>query len=216
MADHSKVNIDALAAFGKALAFGDHGMIQDYGDGLNKGANKIGNAVVGFSGTNEAQVFRDYYYQVVLYSAGKFNEDVAKGLMSMSYGAIVEAANYREGDLSQAEALHDVEAAFDPAPGTPSVATDMAAAAAKKQAEDARMARLRHQTGEDRLPPPSSDTPATTCPLPSPMEQVREHNDLYGKDERWQPKDPNAQPDVQIIDPPPPGGWPDTYPATEV
>jgi hypothetical protein len=211
MADQSKVNIDALAAFGKHLGE----MLSDYGQGLGKGTTNIGNARVGFSGTNEAQVFRDYYLQVVVYSAGQFNQDVAKGMMSMSYGAIVEAANYREGDLSQAQALRDVEAAFNPAPGKQSVATDMAAAAAKQQAEDARLARLRHQTGEDRLPPPDSSTPDDVCPAPSPMEQVRIHNDLYGKDEHWRPQDPNAQPNVQLVDPPPPGGWPDPTPTTE-
>jgi hypothetical protein len=213
MADQSKVNIDALAAFGKDVL----GMSTDFGSGLSKGATKIGNAVVGYSGTNEAQVFRDWYFQAVIDASSQFNEDVVKGLLSMSYGAIVEAANYREGDVSQSQALHEVEAAFNPAPGTQSVATDMAAAAAKQQAADAKTARLRHQTGEDRLPAPSATSDDNVCLAPSPSEQVRIHNKLYGNDEHWRPPDPDADKhDVQTVDPPPPGGWPDATPTTQV
>lgn len=203
MSDQSKVNIDALAAFGKDVG----GMLKDYSDGLNQGATKIGDAVVGFSGTNEAQVFKDWYYQAVVDSSNKFNQDVVKGLLSMSYGAIVEAANYREGDLSQSQALRDVQAAFDPKAGTQSVATDIA-----KSEQDHPQPKA---NTTDQLPPPAP-TPDNVCLPPSPMEQVRIHNDLYGKDERWHPDDPNAKPNVQLVDPPPPGGWPDTSPTTQV
>jgi hypothetical protein len=216
MADESKVDIDALAAFGKALAFGDHPMAGDFSDG-NKNTMSISQAEVGFSGTNEAQVFRDYYYHVVAYSWGQFQQDVYKGLLSMGCGAVVEAANYREGDLSQAQALHDVQAAFNPAAGGQSVASMLAAAADKQQAEDAKVRKLLHQSGEDRLPPPTNSTPPTDPnAAPSAMEQVRIHRDRYGKDEHWTPKDPNApDPNVQLVDPPPPGGWPDPAPTTE-
>lgn len=203
MADESKVNIDALAAFGKDVA----GMGEDYGTGLSKGAMKIGNAVVGYSGTNEAQVFRDWYFQAVVGSSNQFNQDVVKGLLSMGFGAIVEAANYREGDLSQSQALQDVQAAFNPAPGTDSVATEFDKAQQTKPQPKA--------DTTDRLPPPAP-TPDNVCVPPSPSEQVRIHNKLYGQDERWRPKDPNAQPNVQLVDPPPPGGWPDASPTTEV
>lgn len=203
MADQSKVNIDALAAFGKDV--GD--MPKDYTDGLNKGAMTIGSAVVGFSGTSEAQVFSDWYYKVAVYSANMFNLDVVKGLTSMSFGAIIEAANYREGDLSQARALEDVQAAFSPAPGAKSVASEF------DKAQQAHPQPKANTT--DQLPPPSP-TPDNVCVAPSPMQQVKIHNDLYGKDEHWRPKDPNAQPNVQLVDPPPPGGWPDPTPTTEV
>jgi hypothetical protein len=198
------------------LAFGDQPMVGDFGSGVNK-ATGIDQAQVGFSGTNEAQVFRDYYYHVVAYSWGQFQQDVYKGLLSMGCGAVVEAANYRAGDLSQAQALHDVQAAFNPAPGTQSVATFLAAGDAKKQAEDARVRRLLQQTGEDHLPPPTkSDPPTDPNPAPSAMEQVRIHNDHYLKDEHWTPKDPNApDPNVKILAPGPLDGRPDTPPVTE-
>jgi hypothetical protein len=215
MADHSKVDIDALAAFGKALAFGDHPMAGDFGDGVKK-TMSISQAQVGFSGTNEAQVFRDYYYHVVAYSWGQFQQDIYKGLLSMGCGAVVEAANYREGDLSQAQALHDVQAAFNPARGTQSVASYLAAAADKQKAEDAKVRQLLQKAGEDHLPPPTKSAPPTDPkPAPSAMEQVRIHDDRYLKDEHWTPEDPNApDPNVKILAPGPLGGGPDTSPVT--
>jgi hypothetical protein len=203
MADRSKVDIEALASFGMDVGK----MLKDYGDGLKDGLSKIGGAVTGFSGTNEAQTFSDYYFKAVLPSSNSFSTDVMKGLLAIHFGAIVQAANYREGDLSQAQAMDDVINEFNPAAGKDGVG---AAFDKAQQKDPLATASTDNQAADDnwKLPPPTN-TPDNVCVAPSPAEQVRLHEKLYGKDERWRPADPNPpQPQPTLVDPPPPGGWP--------
>lgn len=191
MADESKVDIDALVTFGQKM--GD--VLKTYGTATGPALSKAGAASVGLVGTNEAQTFRDWYDQAILEAAGKFMQDSTHAVQSFMYSSIIMAANYRTGDLSQAAALNDVMGAFDPKDGTPSIATEQAKADAEQHQLEA------HLPPEDRTPtnglPPAEivDPPATKPGEQSPYEQVREHNDKYGKDEHWRPPDPNAPPD---------------------
>jgi hypothetical protein len=120
------------------------------------------------------------------------------------------AANYRHGDLSQADALNAVEKAFNPAEGTPSIASEQATADAEQHRLEA------HLPPEDRTwiagLPPADLVDSSTQPAgeKSPFEQVREHNDKYGKDEHWRPPDPNKAPDTSSDEP----AGDDVYPMT--
>jgi hypothetical protein len=138
-------------------------------------------------GTNEAQVFSDWNSSL-LEALGKFMKDSPRGFESLGYGAIVQAANYRTADRAQAEEM--VIDVFNPAAGTPSVATEIAAAEAEQRKAE------RHLPPEDKTPKNGLPAPDRSAPLPdtgpSALEQVRQHNDTYGEDERWRPVDPNA------------------------
>lgn len=191
-ADESKVDIDALVTFGQKM--GD--VLKSYGNATSPALSKVGAASVGLVGTNEAQTFRDWYDLAILEAGGKFMQDSTHAVQSFMYSSIVIAANYRKGDVSQAEALDDVMDAFDPKDGTPSIASEQAQA-------DADQRKFEHnlppedRTPRNGLPAPEFVDPAPTKPgEQSPFEQVREHNDKYGKDERWRPVDPNAPVEV--------------------
>lgn len=209
MANESRVDIDALATFGLDVVK----MLKDYSDGLKGALGKVSGVVTGFSGTNEAQTFTDYYFKAVMPSSNSFDIDVMKGLLSMHFGAIVQAANYRNGDLSQAEAMQDVLDEFNPAAGKDGVG----AAFATEQKDDPLETASTSNDAENnkwKLPPP---TKLPDNVPPSPDEQVRVHQKTYGEDERWHPEDPNPpKPTPELIDPPPPGGWPAHPPVTEV
>ncbi len=188
MADQSKVDIDALAEFGKNVL---SQTLKDYVSGSSAGLSKISGAVAGMVGTNEAQVFAEWNAGMNE-ALGLFMKDSPAGFESLGYGAIVEAANYRAGDVSQAKAMDDVINVFNPAAGTPSVASEQAEELAKAKALNA------HLPPDDRslpgqLPPPIKSAPVVpnSC-VQSPEEQVRLHDKLYGKDEKWRPVDPNA------------------------
>jgi hypothetical protein len=188
MADQSDVDIDALAEFGKNVL---SQTLKDYASGSSAGLSKISGAVPGMIGTNEAQVFMDWNSSMIE-ALGLFMKDSPAGFESLGYGAIVEAANYRTGDLSQAQAMDDVIDVFNPAAGTPSVASEQADALAQAKARNAHLP-PDDRTLPNQLPPPEKSVPVVpnSC-VQSPEEQVRLHDKLYGKDEKWRPIDPNA------------------------
>jgi hypothetical protein len=183
MADHSKVDPDALAEFGKNV------LSDTLKNFKSDGLNEISGAVTGLVGTNEAQVFMEWNAGMNE-ALGLFMKDAQAGFESLGYGAIVEAANYRAGDLSQAKAMDDVLQVFNPPAGTPSVASEQAAALAEAKARNAHLP-PEDRSLPDRLPPPIKSAPVVPT-TKSPMEQVREHDKLYAKDETWRPIDPNA------------------------
>lgn len=192
MADQSKVNIDALTAFaGQVAGFSPGkdagGMLKDYSTGMQSPASQVGGAIVGFLGTNEAKTLQDWYYKECLESLNSFTEDVVKGLESLGSAAIIMAANYREGDLSQAQAMNDVIGAFNPGKGQQTV-DDQIAAAQKKDPP---------KTTAETLPPPEGDM-VCTLPTPgeplTPQQQVEQHDNKYGDHEDWYPGNPNYDP----------------------
>jgi hypothetical protein len=194
MSDKTTVDIHAQAAFGQAMLLD---VLTHYESGVAAAMSKMSAAEVGMSGTNEAQTFGAWYSQELMGACGSFLKDSRQGIESLSNAAIIEAANYRQGDLSQAQALDDVLKAFNPAAGTPSVATDAAKAEAQaRQAQVAQAkasARLGARGRPDQLTGPDGDgIQPDICVAPSPERQADIHRSLYGKDERWHPRDPNA------------------------
>lgn len=181
MTSHSDVNIDALANFGKDLS----SMLEHYGDGAGGPFSKIGSVMPGMSGTSEAQTFSDWYAEGLLEPLNYFMQDSLRGLVALSYGAIIAAANYREADLSQAQAIAAVVKAFHPDPGKPSVTSPSGT------------------TGKNTPPQvdtngqlPSSSTNPWTCNSGtlSVDGQVAAHNQLYGPNEHWTPAPPPPPP----------------------
>jgi hypothetical protein len=192
MVDESKVDIDALMTF--VTNMGE--VFGDYGNGMDAVLSKINSATVGLCGSNEASMFRDWYNRAILESTGQFSADSSNGLTALMYGTVVMAANYRTGDLSQAQAMNDVTRAFNPAEGTPSLASVQAKQAAQKRATEPHVPAESGGTGRNGLPDPQDVEPPTpTSEEPSPFEQVRTHTDKYGKNERWHPPDPDAPPE---------------------
>src|SRR6266496_776595 len=101
MGDSSHVDIDALADFGKS--FMDMLKDKDQSTKMTDAFKKMAKAKPGMSGTNEAQTFADWYSEAVYPSLTGFSEDCSKGVPCLMNGIIVQAANYRHGDISQAE-----------------------------------------------------------------------------------------------------------------
>lgn len=189
MGDGSKVDIKALAKFGKDTNDSMDGHTKELGSATGKIAK--GTVAGGALGTNEAQTFNDWYSQCVADGTTKFMADFPKGMMALGFGAIVQAGNYAEGDMSQAKAMDEVIDMFNQAANK---GLDGDLAKHNKSLTD--------KTTVTPLPPPqtSDDTaPPTNVCLPkdklTPMQQLQLHNDQYGKWETWTPPDPNAQPD---------------------
>lgn len=112
-----------------------------------------------------------------------FAQDASTGLMALGFGALTIAQNYREADMSQAKQMNSVDAAFNPAAGTPSIASDQA-----DQAAQAKEAPAKTPAGNPPdLPRPAPPAPVDSCEPPTPAEQVIAHNKIYGKDENWLP-----------------------------
>lgn len=187
MGDESNVNIDALAAFGvKDIPQ----VLNDYASETAVAMSKVGAAVPGLSGTSEGQTFSDWHV-AALEAMRSFMQDSIAGFRSLSCGAIVEAANYRTGDLSQAQALQGVLDAFNPPAGS---AQSVAAETAQSEFAQSREEYFHPTSAEAHLPPPDPQADLPGAPQ-SPQEQVREHNEKYGEGERWRPVDPNKAPE---------------------
>jgi len=117
--------------------------------------------------------------------------DSVAGFQSLSSGAIVQAANYRTSDLSQAQAMQAVLDVFNPPAGS---AQSVAAETAQSEFAQSREACFHPTNAEAHLPPPDPQAGTPGAPE-SPEEQVRKHNDKYGQGERWRPVDPNQPPE---------------------
>jgi hypothetical protein len=172
---------------GKAKA---GGMAGDFADGLEKPVSDIGGAVLGSMGTTEAQMLRDWYYEYCLPQLNGFSPDVLHGFMYLGSAAIVMAANYREGDRSQAENIDKVMKLFHPDAKEKSAAEVLAADAKKHPQKDPKA------TTE---PPPGDNQMVCTVPSKSgpksPAEQRQEHdNSDAGKHENWYPGNPDYDP----------------------
>lgn len=196
MVDGSKVDIKALSKFGTDT----NTSMNDYAKNLGGPTGEIGKGSVAGSalGTNEAQTFNDWYTQCVADGTTKFMGDFPKGMMALGFGAIVQAGNYAQGDVSQAEAMNDVIKMFNL---DPSKGLDGDLAQNNKDVTD-------KATVKPVLPPSTpDDVDQNVCRAdkPTPMEQLDSHNNEYGKWETWRPPDPNAQPDPIYSEPLGPG-----------
>jgi hypothetical protein len=165
MAEHTKVNVAALANFGTKTA---EQTFKSYASGAGALAANRAGETIGRVGTNEARTFQAYY-QGMTEALGYFQRDSGKGFQALGFGAVVMAANYHQGDLSQAKAMDDINAMFEPTPGKPAPETGKTVVGT---------------TPIKKLPPPTRTlNPSPTYQPPSPQEQVNEHRRLYGKDE---------------------------------
>lgn len=184
MGNQSDVNIDAVAKFGTNV---DLNIIPDFALGTMAQFSKVGAALVGATGTNEAQTFRDWYMRGICEPLGEhYLTDARDGLQAHADVAIIIAANYRHGDISQGQEMDAVNNAFNPTDGQESIRSDQA------QNPDSQPV----TTDKDQLPK-GKKAPAGPPPKDSPQQQVNEHNQKYGQNEHWQPEDPN-----QPYDPP--------------
>jgi hypothetical protein len=197
MGDGSKVDISALSKFGSDT----NDSLQTYQKGLGAPLGMIMKGEVGGSalGTEESQTFNDCYNQYVCDPTTTFStQDSVKGIMALGFGAIVQAANYTEGDQSQRQAMNGVLDMFtqDPSKG---LDADLA-----NNDKD-----VTGKTKVVQLPAPNTadDVNNNVCraDAQTPMEQLQAHNNKYGKWETWQPPDPNAQPDPIYSEPLGPG-----------
>lgn len=172
MVEHSKVDIGALARFGEKTVA--HTMPR-YGRGAGSVAGEISVAPVGKVKTSEAQTFAAYYKGMVE-ALKYFLQDSPKGIEALGSGAVVMAANYKAGDLSQAKAMDDVNKAFADRPDRPSLATD------KKV-----LAKIKVHIVAPPEPKATSPSPTYAYDPPTATQQVDEHNRRYGHYEHWQP-----------------------------
>lgn len=197
MGDGSKVDIKLLSQFGSDT----NDSLQTYQKGLGAPLGLIMKGAVGGSalGTEEAQTFNDSYNQRVCDPTTTFTtQDSVKGIMALGFGAVVQAGNYADGDLSQRKAMDDV---FDMFTQDPSKGLDADLANNNKDVTD--------KTKVVQLPAPNTadDVNNNVCRVNdlTPMERLQIHNNEYGKWETWQPPDPNAQPDPIYSEPLGPG-----------
>jgi hypothetical protein len=189
MGDGSKVDYHALAKFGSDTS---DGTLKDYQQGVGGPTAKISKGSIGGGalGTNEAQTFKDWYDQGILAPMGDFGKDAPKGLMALGFGATVMAANYMDGDLSQAKGMNDVYDMFSQ-PADQGLDADLA-----KRNKDVTDKTTVPLPKPEKVPPPSSPNVCTKDP--TPMEQLQIHNNEYGKYETWRPTDPNAPVEVDV------------------
>lgn len=185
MADQTHVDIDALDDFGKRTL---DQTLKHYLAGMAAVEEWMSvGAVIGMVGTIWAQMLKDCHSDV-LERSRSFASDLSLGLESLGGGARAVAANYRAGDLSQAEAVNDVLAAFNPPAGSRTVAGEKVTLrqewrqavtnAHKEFGAEARIS-LWNIAAEESEGPFTDDL-------------IREHVDKYGEYERWRPLDPNA------------------------
>lgn len=178
------VRPDTVSDFGKRCITGAESLTKGAGSALGG----VGSAKPGMSGIDEGISFADSYGASVA-ALGRFSQDAITGLQALGYGGITIAQNYRAADLSQAQEMRAVDAAFNPKGGTPSLASQRAAgqqAAAKTP-----------QALPAPQPPAPSDRPA---PL-TPQQEVDRHTQRYGANETWRPPAPST-----ILAPRPIGG----------
>lgn len=170
----SDVNITSVADFGVSAM----NQMTTFMSGAGGPLGKASSAQVGLAGTPEGATFGARYGSKLQEYALLLN-DVNMGLQSLGYGAIVIANNYRTSDLSQKRALDAVNSAFAPPPGTPSAASDVAAAQQEQDGEG---------DGTTRLPGATNDDEPNVCVL-TPDQEARNFADLHDNAD-WRPPPP--------------------------
>lgn len=186
--DGTDVVPDSVSAFGKKCLDEGHALIQASGSTMGD----LSKAMPGKSMLSEGASFRGLH-SLAVGGAQMLIRDVYTGLLALGNGGITIAQNYREADLSQAEQMASVDAAFNPAAGTPSLASMMAAEPAPKRPTGATRAG-RAESAPDAGAAPVYGPPAT------PQEEVNLHNELYGENEQWRPEPaPDPEPRPYII-----------------
>lgn len=187
MGGHTKVNVHALAEYGKKLAGGgsDQSGLGRFRTGTTGPIVDISSPQLGLIDTNEAQVFRDWYHDHVSDALRQLIADSTTGLLALGNGAVVMAANYKGGDLSQAAALDKVFDLFNRSAATPSIAYDLA--------HNRKLADRTKVTNVDRLGHDPAG-PSHLSRAERAMAQAHHHRTTYGKDEQWHPVQDGSTP----------------------
>lgn len=209
MASQSRVNIQHLSDFGQKTAGfgikgGDHDTMSDFTKAMGDPGGKImKGTVAGASlGTSEAKEFQYYYQQAITEPLKSFMQDVPKAFMALGGGAVVEAANYYDGDQNQAQAMDDVIKMFtaDPSKG-------LDADLARKQNEDESK-----KVKVQELPPPDTKDDKAVSKDDGTTSADRRATDLYNKyknDMSW-PSGKLPDPNTKILAPGPNWEYPDS------
>jgi hypothetical protein len=208
MADGTKVQINDLSDFGSKTSGIDtksggskSGGPIDLMKDLNGTIATVlkGQTAGAWLGTNESQTFHDWYTQAIISSTSQCSQDAPKKLMALGGTATVMAANYAEGDLSQAKAMNEVVDLFntDPSKGIDGDFNKNGTGNTNPITGKP----LPPVTQEPNPVPKDHETPAQKA-----NRQAREHQDKYGKDETWpKPPDPPKEPKTKILAPGPIG-----------
>jgi len=173
--DGTDVSPDSVSDFGKKSLDQAKAFMSGTGDSIGS----IGSARPGASGMAEAASFAAAHSRNVQ-AMGMFAKDAATGLQALGYGGLTIADNYRNADISQAAQMKSVDAAFNPGAGTPSIASDRAAA---------QEAPARAPKDLPKPVPAAAQIPASYDGIDTPQEQVDRHNQRFGENETWRPKD---------------------------
>jgi hypothetical protein len=176
MSEGTDASIESINGFGMALP----DLLTTFTAGIDDAVQGIGNARIGASGLAEGNSAAAYHAFLVQ-SAGELIGDVARGVSSLSAGAVTIASNYRAADAQQQSEMTTVQNAFDPH-GGPTVAGQMAEARAAAQGNEDYATQLR-TTGDGTLPAPTTTGPAERTAAQAAEEQVRADNEKYGQDE---------------------------------
>lgn len=186
MVEGSHVDYHALGKFGSDTS----NTLQTYQGAIGgpQAMISLGSLAGASLGTNEAQTFKDYYDQGILDPAQCFLKDSPTGMMSIQFGATVCAANYADGDQSQADGMK-VVATFN---ADPNKGLDADLAKHNKDVTTKTKVDLPHSENLPKTP----TEPNVCLANPTPMEQLQMHDHEYGKWETWRPVDPNAPVDI--------------------
>lgn len=213
MASQSKVNIQHLADFGQktagfGISGGDHNTMTDFTNGLSEPQAGIAKGAVAGTGlrTSEAKAFQNSYKQAVTDPLQTFLQDAPKAIMALGGGAVVEAANYYEGDQNQLNAMTDVAKMFT-ANNDTGLDADLAKKANADKAKDVTVVHLGPPTTEQDKGRLGNETQSEKA--------HREATDLYNKyknDIHW-PKPPDHS-DTKILAPGPLDGSPSSPSST--
>ena len=180
--DGTEVRPDSLSEFGRKCV--DESEI--FGKEAGSAMMAISSAIVGACDLEEGNECARAYANSVQ-ALQVFYDDAITGMLACGYGGITLADNYRNADQSLEEQMKCVDAAFNPAGDTPSIASRRA------EQEDATATRRAEQedVAEDAPPPREPAPPLSTTvaanatataaaagPL-TPQEQVDAHQASY-------------------------------------
>jgi hypothetical protein len=163
VSDSTAVDVQAVLDFA--------GVVQQHASDQPQTLAALGSAQLanlGASGMQEG-AWAAGSHAAALDAALQFLSETADGLQSLAWVAVTVAENYRFGDADQAAQMAGVDAAFRPAPGQPSLATERAEAeaeAAAAAADAARRAEFFRLSGE--APPQDQPTTAPASPQGPP------------------------------------------------
>ena len=220
MADNTRLVINDLSDFGKKIGgmgvssgdsgSGDSSTMSSLSKGLGTALGKIGKGSVAGSGlqTSTSLSFNAWISKGVAESTQAAFQDLPKKVMALSGGAVVMAANYSDGDASQATAMARAQASsevFDMFSQDPSKGLD-------HDLENQQNAQ-KAKTKVDPLPPPDKkpvgkDGKPKETPYERAVRQQTYNHDHYKDDEKWTPVPVPKPPKTKILAPGPFDGQP--------